>query len=99
MDVTKTGPAALYGQFQTERPAGAKPGVTAQEAAPPQGDTVTVSEEAVLRTEAYHAAMNAPDIRRSKVDALKAQVENGTYSIDSRRVAADLLNAERDLLP
>jgi negative regulator of flagellin synthesis FlgM len=100
MDVTKTGPAALYEQFRTERPENAKTGAQApaRSAASVQGDTVTVSEEAMLRTEAYRVAAWAPDIRQEKIDALKAKVESGTYTIDPRRIAVNLLNSERDLL-
>jgi negative regulator of flagellin synthesis FlgM len=101
MDITKTGTMALYGQIQAERPENTKTGLQSapRNVASPLGDTVTVSEEALLRTEAYHAALNAPDVRQDKVAALKARVESGAYVIDSRRIAADLLNSERDLLP
>jgi negative regulator of flagellin synthesis FlgM len=62
-----------------------------------QGDRISVSPEARLRTEAYAAAMNAPELRRAKVDAVKAQLEAGEYRIDSRVVAEKLLREEPGL--
>lgn len=55
------------------------------------GDRISLSPEARLRTEAYTAAMNAPDVRQAKVDALKAQVESGSYRPDSAVIAGKLL--------
>lgn len=64
--------------------------------APPQsvGDRVSVSATALLRTEAYKAAQNAPDIRQAKVNDIKERVDAGTYQIDSKNVASKLLQSE-----
>lgn len=59
-------------------------------------DRTTLSTEAKLRGEAFAVALSAPDIRAAKVSNLRAQVENGTYKVDSRAVAAKIL--EEDLL-
>ena len=73
----------------------AKRGANAAAApAPESGDRISLSPEAKLRTEAYTTAMNAPDIRQSKIDALKAQVESGTYQTDSKAIASKLLAEE-----
>ncbi|MDL2272696.1 flagellar biosynthesis anti-sigma factor FlgM [Desulfovibrio sp. OttesenSCG-928-I05] len=61
------------------------------------GDTVTLSPEAKLRAEATSAATNAPDVRQSRVDAIKARVESGEYSVDSRQIASRLLAEEPGL--
>ena len=37
-------------------------------------------------------AQNTPDIREDKVAAIKAKIANGTYEIDSGRIADGLLN-------
>lgn len=66
-------------------------------ASSPQGDRVSLSNEAKLRTEAYSAALAAPDVRQEKVDALKSKVESGEYQVDSRAVAEKLLKEEQDL--
>ena len=62
-----------------------------ENAAKAQGDRVSVSPEAMVRTEAYKAANAAPDVRQEKVDALKEQVSSGTYKMDSRNIAKKLL--------
>lgn len=61
------------------------------------GDRVTLSPEAKLRTEAYTAAMNAPDVRQDKINELKARVESGEYQPDSAAIAAKLLIEEPGL--
>lgn len=60
------------------------------------GDKVSLSNEAKLRTEAYLEANRAPEVRQEKVDALKAKIEAGEYTIDSRHIAQRLLE-EQDL--
>ena len=59
-----------------------------------QGDVVTVSSEAVLRTEAYRAAGQAPDIRREKVDGIKERIALGAYAPDSRNIARKILESD-----
>lgn len=58
------------------------------------GDRVSVSPEARLRTEALVTAMNTPDVRQDKIDALKERIASGTYEIDSRSIARGLLQSE-----
>ena len=53
----------------------------------PQNDTVNLSNEAKLRTQAYTDAMSAPDARAEKVAKLKEQVNSGTYTPNSMRTA------------
>jgi len=62
-----------------------------------EGDTLRLSHEAMLRTTARSAAMQADDMRQERVDALKAQVADGTYLIDNEKIAAKLLQEEADL--
>ncbi len=57
----------------------------------PRGDRVQFSDEAMLRTEAYKAASNAPDVRRDRVEEIKARVAAGTYEMDSRKIAERLV--------
>ncbi len=63
----------------------------------PQGDKVTVSQDALLLTEARRAAQSAPDVRSEKVEALRIQVANGTYKPDSKLIAANLVREEPGL--
>lgn len=62
-----------------------------------QGDTVSVSQEAQLLTEARRTAQNTPDVRAEKVEALRIQVSNGTYKPDSKLIAANLVREEPSL--
>lgn len=61
------------------------------------GDTVSVSQDALLLTEARRAAQNAPDVRADKVEALRIQVADGTYKPDSSLIAAKLIREEPGL--
>ena len=65
--------------------------------AQPKGDRVSLSPEALLRTEAYSAAMNAPDVRAAKVNDIKERVASGEYKVDAKNIAAKLLQSETDL--
>ena len=99
MDIKNTGQMELYGRMRLERtePRPASHPATTQGTIAPQADTVSVSDEAVLRTEAYRAAMSTSDIREDKVNAIRDQIANGTYTINSRRIAANLLSQEQSL--
>ena len=84
---------------QTERTEdAADKGAKARDARPGgEGDTLRLSREAVLRTTARSAATQADDIRLERVDALRAQVADGTYRIDNEKIAAKLLQEEAEL--
>ncbi len=58
------------------------------------GDTISVSSEGLLRTEAFHTAMSTSDIRQEKVNAIKDRIASGTYVIDTKRLAFNLLKDE-----
>jgi len=62
-----------------------------------KGDRVSLSNTARLHTEAMRAANDAPDVRREKVEALKAKVEAGEYQVDSRKVATKIIEEEHEL--
>lgn len=62
-----------------------------------QGDRVSVSQNAVLLTEARRTAQATPDVRQEKVDALREQVTNGTYQVDTTQLASKLLAEEGGL--
>ena len=102
MEINKTSTSQidLYKRFHIEQtPSRATtPSSQAQSADSAHMDTVSVSDEAVLRTAAYRAAMNAHDTRQEKIDAIKGRLANGTYQIDSRKVASSTLNMEKALL-
>ncbi len=55
------------------------------------GDTIHVSSEGMLRTEAFHAALSASDIRQEKIDSIKSRIASGNYHIDTKQLAFNLL--------
>lgn len=62
-----------------------------------RGDRVSVSRDAMLRTEAFSSAMSAADVRQEKVDSIKDQLATGRYKIDNRRIATKLVQSELGL--
>lgn len=61
-------------------------------------DTVTLSGDAKLFSQAVRDAQEAPEVRADRVAELKAQVESGEYQPDSHKIAEKMLLAEIDLL-
>jgi flagellar biosynthesis anti-sigma factor FlgM len=53
------------------------------------GDTANLSQTSELVAQ----AINQPQIRTEKVEAIKAQIEAGTYKVDAAEVADALINA------
>lgn len=76
---------------------GARGTAQAQPSAGETGDRVSLSPEAKLRTEALTTAMNAPEVRQAKVDAIKASVDSGEYAVDGKALAAKLIQEEPGL--
>lgn len=60
-------------------------------------DSVAFSQDALLLAEATKTAQKAPDVRQEKVNALRVQVQNGTYQVDSSLIAKNLLRDEQSL--
>ncbi|HKH67031.1 MAG TPA: flagellar biosynthesis anti-sigma factor FlgM [Reyranella sp.] len=52
-----------------------------------QPDSVNLSEEARSLSAAHKAVASAPEVREDRVAAIKAAIANGTYSVDSRKLA------------
>ena len=87
-DSLQGGTLSVYTQqmerAQAERPREAK-------ASEGRQDRVSLSDEARLMAEAAHTANTAPDVRAERVAELKARVDNGTYSVDNRALAAAIV--------
>lgn len=62
------------------------------------GDHSTLSDEAKLRAEAFSSAMAAPETRTEKVAAIKARLDSGEYTIDTKQIALKLLSEDAELL-
>jgi len=82
---------------RTEDPAARADKAKTKDARSGGGDTLRLSHEARLHTAARSTAMQADDMRQERVDALKAQVADGSYQIDNEKIAAKLLQEDVDL--
>ncbi|NBV49938.1 flagellar biosynthesis anti-sigma factor FlgM [bacterium] len=56
------------------------------------GASVEISEHAQLMKQASEIAKSTPDIRWDKVNALKQSIKNGTYQVESSKVADRLVD-------
>jgi negative regulator of flagellin synthesis FlgM len=56
-----------------------------------EADKLDVNESTRQFQVLLKAAQDAPDVRMEKVDAIKKQIEAGTYHVDSKAVAEKLL--------
>lgn len=55
-------------------------------------DNFDVSDEARVFQSALKAASSAPEIREDKVNAIKQQIEKGTYNVSAEDVAEKMLS-------
>ncbi len=66
----------------------------------PKGDSVQFSSDAKLLAEANRVAMQegvSDSERTEKVSQLRAQVQDGTYTVDDKALAQGLVREERSL--
>jgi negative regulator of flagellin synthesis FlgM len=54
-------------------------------------DKVVLSQEAKKVQEAKKLIDSIPDIREEKVAEIKAQIENGTYQVEEKKLAAKMI--------
>lgn len=54
-------------------------------------DKVILSQEAKKIQEAKKLMDSIPDIREEKVAKIKAQIENGTYQVEEKKLAAKMI--------
>ncbi len=54
-------------------------------------DNIILSQEARLMQKAGEAIAQTPDVRQEKVDPLQQAVNQGTYSVDSQKVANSMI--------
>ncbi len=72
---------------------GAAPVTSSNTRTAPQ-DTVELSETAKVLKAADAKIANTPDVDTDKVARIKAALDNGSYSIDSQRVAEKMMSFE-----
>jgi flagellar biosynthesis anti-sigma factor FlgM len=54
-------------------------------------DTVKISAQGRDIRQAVKIAKSAPDVREEEVAAIRARIENGTYVIESEKIAANMI--------
>ena len=85
-------------QANAQRASNARdPKASAANQSQPAKDTVDVSFAGALRTVAFSTATSTGDVRQEKVDAIRESLDNGTYEIDSQKIALKLLQDESDI--
>ena len=87
--------AAHVGQLEQDK-AEARQVAAGTERQTASGDVVDIKSSG-LKTAVVAAALDAPDARADKVAATQAKLEDGSYNIDSRDIAAKMLQAGREL--
>jgi negative regulator of flagellin synthesis FlgM len=58
----------------------------------PCGDRVEISAEAKILHAAHEAVRQMPDVDEEKVAAIKARLQAGTYTVDSSKIAAEMID-------
>ncbi len=99
MDIKSPGQVGAYSRLAERPEITAVQGQQAQKAQGPRqpaksSDKVSVSPEAMLRTEAYKTAMTSADVRQERVNAIKARIADGSYTIDTKKIAMALLTED-----
>ncbi len=84
-------------QSEQVAPTGEQGGPRPAQAEAPKGDQVQLSDSAKMMAQAHGAATEAPEVRADKVAALREQVQNGTYQVDSKKVAEGILKEDMGL--
>jgi negative regulator of flagellin synthesis FlgM len=77
-----------------------KSGVVSSASEPVEGgtaDQVTLTQSALNLQKVAAAVANAPVVNAGKVESVKLAINNGTYTVDSGRVADKILQFEKSL--
>lgn len=61
-------------------------------------DSVSLSSDAALRKKALEEANNAPDLRLEKMETIRQSLEDNSYIIDNKKIAAKIIAEESFLL-
>lgn len=58
----------------------------------PSGEKIKVSFKAKEAAKINEIIKATPDIRTKKIELIKSQIDNGTYSVDGKKIAEKILN-------
>jgi len=88
-DIQGTGVSQL--QSEQTGAVGSRPDKTAANGLNAGTDNILLSQQARLMQKAGEAIAQTPDVRQAKVDPLQEAVNQGTYSVDSQKVANSMI--------
>ncbi len=90
--IERNGTKGVHGVYR-----GGTPSPASQPANPVSGsnqvDQVTLSEKASRASEVKSQLTELPDVRTELIQQLKAQIEEGSYKVEARKLAAKLRKA------
>lgn len=61
------------------------------------GETVELTSGAKLLERLEKTLSGLPDVDRARIDAVKAQIENGDYQIDADKIADAMLRLDQEI--
>lgn len=64
---------------------------------PASGDTVELTSSAKLLERLEKTLASIPEVDPSRVEAVKAQIENGEYQIDADKIAEAMLRIDQEI--
>lgn len=64
---------------------------------PASGDTVELTSSAKLLERLEKTLASIPEVDQTRVEAVKAQIENGEYQIDADKIADAMLRFDREI--
>mgnify|MGYP001208078713 CR=1 FL=1 len=88
-------PVQVAGKGGADRARGKAPEAPAQGAA--QSSHVRLTDSAMQLAALEKAIAKVPDVDMDRVEAVRDEIESGEYTVDSRRIAAKLVQLERSL--
>lgn len=61
-------------------------------------DKVSLSEQGKLLQQSKKLASESPDVRQQKIEIFRAQIADGSYTPDSKKIAQKILEQDLNLL-
>ena len=88
----KIGETSTTRKLEVATPVGRKKA----QAKPESGDTVELTQSAKLLERVEKTLAEAPAVDSARIEAVRADIANGDYSIDADKIAEALIRTERE---